>query len=151
MTLSDLLLENKELSARIYATDIDKVVLAKAQEGIYSQKAIVKFSPAQVHRHFTRLPDNSYQVKPHLKEFIRFCPHDLMSGVPIAHRFDLITCRNVIIYFNEAQKDELARLFHGALVTDGYYIMGKTEYLGRQVEHLFAAKNPVQKIFVRKD
>jgi len=151
MTLSDLLLENKELSARIYATDIDKVVLARAQEGIYSQKAIVKLSPAQVHRHFTRLPDNSYQVRPHLKELIRFCPHDLMSGVPIAHRLDLITCRNVIIYFNEAQKDELARLFHGALVTDGYYIMGKTEYLGRQAEHLFAAKNPVQKIFVRKD
>lgn len=151
MTLSDLFLENKELSARIYATDIDKVILAKAQEGIYPQKAIVKLSPAQVYRHFTRLPDNTYQVKPHLKELIRFCPHDLMSGVPIARRLDLITCRNVIIYFNEAQKDELVRLFHGALVTDGYYVMGKTEYLGRLVEHLFVAKNPVLKIFVRKD
>jgi chemotaxis protein methyltransferase CheR len=150
MILSDLFLENKELSARIYATDIDRVVLARAQDGIYSQKALVKLSPAQVNRHFTPLPDTSYQAKPHLKELIRFCPHDLLSGVPIAHRLDMITCRNVIIYFNEARKDELARLFHGALRTGGYYIMGKTEYLGRQVENLFVAKNSVLKIFVRK-
>jgi chemotaxis protein methyltransferase CheR len=151
MIVSDILLENKELSARIYATDIDKVVLARAQEGIYSQKAMVKLLPAQVYRHFTRLPDDTCQVRPHLKELIRFCPHDLMSGVPIARQLDLISCRNVTIYFTEAQKDDIARLFHGALVTGGYYIMGKTEYLGRQVEHLFAAKNSVRKIFVRKE
>jgi chemotaxis protein methyltransferase CheR len=151
MILSELLDRNKELSAQIFATDIDKIVLAKAQEGIYSQKAMVKLSPSQIHRHFTKLPDDAYQVKPHLKELIRFRPHDLMSGVAVARWLDLITCRNVTIYFTETQKDDLARLFHGALVSDGYYIMGKTEYLGRQVEHLFAAKNSVQKVFVRKD
>ena len=151
MILSDLLAQNKELSAQIYATDIDKIVLAKAQEGTNSQKAMVKLSPSQIHRHFTKLPDDTYQVRPHLKELIRFRPHDLMSGVPVARWLDLITCRNVTIYFTEAQKDDLARLFHGALVTDGYYIMGKTEYLGRQVEHLFTAKNSSQKVFVRKD
>jgi len=151
MILSDLLSQNKDLSAQIFATDIDKIVLAKAEEGIYSQKAMVKLSPVQINRHFTKLPDDTYQVKPHLKTLIRFRPHDLMSGVPVARWLDLITCRNVTIYFTEAQKDDLARLFHGALVTDGYYIMGKTEYLGRQVENLFAAKNSVQKIFVRKN
>ena len=151
MILSDFLAQNKELSAQIHATDIDKVVLAKAQEGIYSQKAMVKLSPAQLHRHFTKLPDDTYQVKPHLKELIRFRPHDLMGGVPIARWLDLITCRNVTIYFTETQKDDIARLFHGALVTDGYYIMGKTEYLGRQVENLFVAKNSSQKIFIKKE
>jgi chemotaxis protein methyltransferase CheR len=151
MILSDLFMGDKELSAQIYATDIDRVVLARAREGIYSQKAIAKLSPEQVSHHFTRLPDNTCQVRPHLKELIRFCPHDLMRGVPITRQLDLITCRNVIIYFNEAQKDDLARVFHGALVTDGYHIMGKTEYLGRQVEHLFVAKNSVLKIFVKKE
>jgi chemotaxis protein methyltransferase CheR len=151
MILSDLMAQNKELSAQIFATDIDKIVLAKAQEGIYSQKAMVKLTPSQTQRHFTKLPDDTYQVKPHLKELIRFRPHDLMSGAPVTRWLDLITCRNVTIYFTEPQKDELARLYHGALVADGYYIMGKTEYLGRQVEHLFTAKNSVQKIFVKKD
>jgi len=151
MILSDLIAQNKDLSAQIYATDIDKIVLARAQEGIYSPKAMTKLSEAQIHRHFTKLPDGNYQVKQHLKEFIRFRPHDLMSGVPVSRWLDLITCRNVTIYFTETQKDDLARLYHGALVADGYYIMGKTEYLGRKVENLFTAKNSVQKIFVKKE
>ena len=151
MILSDFVSQNKELSAQIYATDIDKIVLAKAQEGIYTQKAMKNLSETQIHRHFTKLPDGNYQVKPHLKEFIRFRPHDLMSGVPVSRWLDLVTCRNVTIYFTESQKDDIARLYHGALVTDGYYIMGKTEYLGRKVENLFIAKNSVQKIFIKKE
>ena len=74
-----------------------------------------------------------------------------MGGEPIAKWLDLITCRNVTIYFTEKQKDDLARQFHTALVSDGYYIMGKTEYLGRQVENLFAPKYSVQKVFVKKE
>ncbi|MFA6331803.1 MAG: protein-glutamate O-methyltransferase CheR [Methanoregula sp.] len=151
MILHDFLNQDKTLAAQIFATDIDKVVLAKAQEGVYSQKAMVKLSESQIHHHFTKLPDGNYQVKPHLKELIRFRPHDLMGGTPISRWLDLVTCRNVTIYFTEPQKDELARLFHDALVTDGYYIMGKTEYLGRQVENLFVPSNSVQKIFRKKE
>ena len=69
-----------------------------------------------------------------------------MSGVPIARYLDAVSCRNVTIYFTERQKNELTRLFHGALAVDGYYVMGKTEYLGREVEHLFKPYNIMQKI-----
>jgi chemotaxis protein methyltransferase CheR len=151
MMLSELMAQNPEISAQIFATDIDKVVLAKAQEGIYTQKAMDKLSEVQVHRHFTRLPDGNFQVKPYLKELIRFRPHDLMSGVPVSRWLDLVICRNVTIYFTEKQKDELAKMFQTALVSGGFYIMGKTEYLGRQVETLFVSYNSLQKIFIRKD
>jgi chemotaxis protein methyltransferase CheR len=151
MILSEFIAQNKEISAQIYATDIDNVVLARAQEGIYNSKAMGKLTEGQIHRHFIKLPDGNYQVKPHLKELVRFRPHDLMSGIPISKWLDLITCRNVTIYFTEKQKDDLARMFHSALVSGGYYIMGKTEYLGRQVEHLFSARNSVQKIFIKKE
>lgn len=151
MILHDFMARDKDVSAQIFATDIDKVVLGKAQEGIYSPKAMGKLSESQTKRHFTKLPDGNYQVKQHLKDLIRFRAHDLMGGTPVSRWLDLITCRNVTIYFTESQKDDLARLFHDALVTDGYYIMGKTEYLGRQVEHLFVAKNSVQKIFIKKE
>jgi len=150
MILSDIMVRNPAISVQIFATDIDKVVLAKAQEGTYTPKAMVKLSEVQIHRHFTRLPDGNFQVKPHLKELIRFRPHDLMSGVPVSQWLDLITCRNVTIYFTEKQKDELAKMFHGALVTGGFYIMGKTEYLGRQIENLFVSHNSLQKIFIKK-
>ncbi len=151
MIVSEMIALNKELSAQILATDIDKLVLAKAQEGIYPAKAMEKLTVAQVHRHFTKLPDGNYLVKQHLKDLIRFRPHDLMSGIPASRWLNLITCRNVTIYFTEKQKDELAVLFHSALVPDGFDIMGKTEYLGRQVENLFTPYNSVQKVFRKRE
>jgi chemotaxis protein methyltransferase CheR len=151
MILSDLIAQNPLISARIYATDIDQVVLQKAKEGLYPPKTMVKLSESQIRRHFTKLPDGNFLVKPHVKELIRFRPHDLMSGVPVAQRLDLITCRNVTIYFNEQQKDSLARMFHGALGSRGFYIMGKTEYLGRTLENLFESYNSLQKVFIKKD
>lgn len=149
--LHDALVNHKDWSGIITATDIDEVVLAKAKAGVFEEKAIQKLPTVQVQRHFTKRPDGLYEVKPHLKELLRFRPHDLMSGVPPVRYVDLITCRNVTIYFTEKQKDDLARMFHSALVADGFYIMGKTEYLGRQVEDLFMPKNASQKIFVRKE
>jgi len=151
MILSDLFVQNPQISAQIYATDIDKVVLQKAKEGIYPQKTMLKLSESQIRRHFTKLPDGNFQVKPHLKELIKFHPHDLMSGVPVAQWLDLITCRNVTIYFNEQQKESLARMFHKALGSRGFYIMGKTEYLGRTLENLFESYNSLQKVFIKKD
>jgi chemotaxis protein methyltransferase CheR len=149
--LHDALVNHKDWSGVITATDIDEVVLAKAKAGVFEEKAIQKLPTIQVQRHFTKRPDGLYEVKPHLKELLRFRPHDLMSGVPPVRYVDLITCRNVTIYFTEKQKDDLARMFHAALVPDGFYIMGKTEYLGRQVEGLFQAKNTSQKVFMKRD
>ena len=151
MVVSDLMEQKPEISVIIFATDIDKVVLAKASEGIFSPKAMAKLSESRINRYFTKLPDGNFQVKPRLKELIRFRPHDLMSGVPVSQWVDLITCRNVTIYFNEAQKDELAKMFHAALSDKGFYIMGKTEYLGRTLENMFEPYNSLQKIFTKKD
>jgi len=150
MILSDMMAADKTISGHIFATDIDEVVLKKAKEGIYSEKAMGKLSETQIHRHFTKLPDGTYQVRPHLQSLIRFRPHDLMSGQPISRFLDMITCRNVTIYFTEKQKDELAKMFYSALVPGGYYVMGKTEYLGREVEGLFTPVNSIQKIYTKK-
>jgi chemotaxis protein methyltransferase CheR len=150
MILHEAMMMDRKISGQIYATDIDEVVLGKAKEGIYTEKVMNKLSEARIHRHFTRLSDGNFQVKSHLKELIRFRPHDLMSGQPVSRFLDLITCRNVTIYFTEKQKDDLARMFHGALITGGYYVMGKTEYLGHEVEGLFMPVNSLQKIYMKK-
>lgn len=149
--LHEAMVNHKDRSGVITATDIDEVVLAKAKAGIFEEKAIQKLPTVQVQRHFTKRPDGRYEVKPHLRELLRFRPHDLMSGIPPVRYVDLITCRNVTIYFTENQKDTLTHMFHSALVTDGYYIMGKTEYLGRQVEDLFLPKNTSQKVFMKRE
>jgi chemotaxis protein methyltransferase CheR len=151
MILADIMAADKTVSGQIFATDIDEVVLKKAKEGIYTEKSMAKLTDTQIHRHFTKLPDGTFQAKPQLQALIRFRPHDLMSGQPISRYLDMISCRNVTIYFTEKQKDELARTFHNALVPGGYYVMGKTEYLGREVEGLFVPVNSIMKVYKRKE
>jgi chemotaxis protein methyltransferase CheR len=137
---------HRDVSVTIYATDIDAVVLQKAMTGIYDRKALENVDERQIRKHFTSHDDGTFEVRPHIRDLVKFRQHDLMSGIPIARYLDVVTCRNVTIYFTEKQKNELARLFHSALGIDGYYIMGKTEYLAREVEHLFVPYNVAQKI-----
>ncbi len=152
-TLAMLLAENLGLSntrnAMIYATDIDEQVLARAKEGVYDEKALAKVPEALIRKHLIKKEDGLYEVRPHLRSMIRFSRHDLMTGQPIARSLDMVSCRNVTIYFTEGQKNDLARLFHGSLSPGGFYVMGKTEYLAREVDHLFRTHNSVQKVFVR--
>jgi chemotaxis protein methyltransferase CheR len=138
------------VNVTIYATDIDEVVLRRAKEGIYDKKSLENLNANQIRRHFAELPDGRYEVRPHLKKMIRFGPHDLMSGRPTTTFLDMILCRNVTIYFTERQKNDLVRMFHGALLNEGYYVMGKTEFLGREVEALFVPVNSLRKIYRKK-
>jgi len=149
--LHDQTLLRKDVDWQIIATDIDDVILQKAKEGIYDKSALEFISERQLHRHFTPLPDGKFAIKPHVKEMVRFQHHDLMSGVPIQRGLDIISCRNVTIYFSDQQKNDLVRMFHQGLRPGGYYIMGMSEFLGREVENLFTPFKPLQKIFVRKD
>ena len=139
-----------DVQMTIFATDIDKEALKKAEDGIYQRKALENLSESQIRRHFDEQQDGSYQVKQHLKDLVKFSRHDLMSGRAVTQYLDIILCRNVTIYFTEKQKDELARLFAPALAEGGYYVMGKTEYMGRDVEHLYDPFNSIQKIYRKK-
>jgi chemotaxis protein methyltransferase CheR len=141
---------NPALDAFIYATDIDPEILKRAKEGIYDRSSLENINELQVRRHFIERPDGKYEVKPHIREKVRFLHHDLMKGEPVSRFLDLITCRNVTIYFNEAQKNDLCRVFHEGLVAGGYYIMGLSEYLGRDVEHFFKPFRPQLKIYTKQ-
>jgi len=139
-----------DVQMTIFASDIDKEALKKAEEGIYHRKSLENLSESQIRRHFDVQKDGTYKVKQHLKDLVKFSPHDLMSGRAVTQYLDIILCRNVTIYFTEKQKDELARMFAPALAEGGYYVMGKTEYMGRDVEHLYDPFNPIQKIYLKK-
>ena len=139
-----------DVKVTIYASDIDREALKKAEEGKYHRKALENLTDSQVRRHFTEGQDGHFQVKQHLKDLVKFSRHDLMNGQGVTQNLDVILCRNVTIYFTEKQKDELARMFAPALSKGGYYVMGKTEYMGRDVEHLYEPYNPIQKIYRKK-
>lgn len=149
--LYELNLTNKNMDAIIYATDIDDEILRRAKEGVYDKATLENLSDYQIKRHFNPLPSGKYEVKPHIRERVRFQHHDLMSGVPVGRSFDIVTCRNVTIYFNEPQKNAVTRLFAEALSPGGFYVMGMSEYLGKEVEPLFKSYKPLQKIYRKTD
>ncbi len=151
MMLYDQTLIRKDIDWQVIATDIDDVILGKAREGVYDKSALEFVNERQLHRHFTRRADGKFEIKPHIREKVRFQHHDLMSGVPVQRGLDIVSCRNVTIYFTDPQKNDLVRMFHQGLRPGGYYVMGMSEFLGREVEHLFAPYKPLQKIFVRKE
>jgi chemotaxis protein methyltransferase CheR len=137
------------IDAFIYATDIDREILKRAKEGVYEKSSLENLTEHQLRKHFIERPDGKYEVRPHIKEKVRFHHHDLMKGQPISRFLDIISCRNVTIYFHENQKNELCKVFNEGLVPGGYYIMGLSEYLGREVEHLFVPYRPHLKIFTK--
>ena len=147
--LTEMSFFKKDLDGIVIATDIDRKILKRAKEGIYERSSLENLSESQVRRHFTKRDDGKFEVKPHLKEKVRFQNHDLMRGIPAGRNMDIISCRNVTIYFTDEQKASLAQMFYGALAADGFYIMGMSEFLSRNITHLFKSYRPQQKVFVK--
>jgi len=148
--LYELSLTNPGMDGIVYASDIDYEILKRAKEGVYEKNTLENMNEAQIRKHFTQRPDGKYEVKPHIKEKVRFQHHDLMRGEPISRYLDIITCRNVTIYFNEKQKNDLCTEFYNGLNPGGFYVMGLSEYLGKGLEHLFKPYKPLLKIFTRQ-
>lgn len=112
---------------RILATDIDENALTKAGEGRYPERAIANLSPETVKNYFTKTGD-FYEIKDELKKSVNFRKHDLLKD-PFETNFDLILCRNVVIYFTDEAKELLYERFCGALKPGGILFTGSTEQL----------------------
>ena len=111
---------------RILATDLDLEILAKAKKGVYMENEIKSLSPERRKKYFDALPDNKFAVKEDIKSCIEFKRHNLLKD-PFEKGFDLILCRNVVIYFTEEAKDQLYTRFFEALKPGGILFVGATE------------------------
>lgn len=111
---------------KLLATDIDQEVLQKACDGRFSQFSFRGVSEAFLMPYFVRDgPD--HLIRPELKRLVTFRHHDLLSDPPPAGPFDLILCRNVLIYFSRQRQGQILSTFHEALGPDGHLVLGKTE------------------------
>jgi chemotaxis protein methyltransferase CheR len=109
----------------ILATDLDDTILSRAKKGIYTEPQMAGVSPARRTRFF-RTVDSNWEVKPELAALITWRRHDLLRD-PYEHPFDIICCRNVVIYFTEPAKAELYQRFSEALRPGGLLFLGATE------------------------
>jgi chemotaxis protein methyltransferase CheR len=154
-----ILLEEAGLldQARIYATDINKVSLCSAKEGIYRERAIDQLAAqylAAGGKH--RLKDyfhckyGSVKILEKLKRRITFARHNLVCD-GVFGDMQLVICRNVLIYFNKALKQRAVQLFYDSLCTGGILCIGNKESLDfLNIGGQFECRNPAQRIYQKR-
>ncbi|MFC5467767.1 CheR family methyltransferase [Cohnella suwonensis] len=111
----------------LLATDIDEGVLAKAKDGVYLERSLRDVPPAFVSKYFSEA-DGAYKVSDRLKKAIKLQKQNLLLD-SFGERYDLIVCRNVMIYFTEEAKHLLYGKFAKALKPGGLLFVGSTEQI----------------------
>ena len=111
---------------RILASDLDIEILAKAKRGVYMENEIKAMAPERKKKYFDVVEGGKFAVKQEIKSAIEFKRHNLLKD-PFEKDFDLILCRNVVIYFTEEAKDQLYANFFKALKPGGILFVGATE------------------------
>ena len=112
----------------IIATDIDKQVLAKAKDGIYTEKSIKSVPEKYLKKYFTKIDSYSYKINDEIKKCVEFKQHNLLKD-PYPMECDMIVCRNVLIYFTEEAKHDIFVKFNKSLKKAGVLFVGSTEQI----------------------
>ncbi len=127
MIANELLDGYDEYTVNITATDIDDYSLQVAEEGRYAGRQLATLPQAYKEKYFEQ-DGNDFIVKKEVRNLVKFKRCDLFSEVA-GKNFDLILCRNVVIYFTKESQEELYMRFHNSLAEDGYLVLGNTENL----------------------
>jgi chemotaxis protein methyltransferase CheR len=132
--------------SQLFATDINQLVLAEAEKGVFRHSTNIKSiegfkgmlqtqqptaEPVDFSKYFNvHAADDSLLVNPMLKGSITFKKHDLVKdSAPFGDRFDVIFCRNVLIYFNLSLQSKILKMFHDSLMPGGFLLLGNHESL----------------------
>jgi two-component system, chemotaxis family, CheB/CheR fusion protein len=136
-----------DFNIQIFATDIDERAIKKGRLGIYPKTSIDTVPPEILERYFMNLGDNYELIKP-IRSVVLFSKHDVTKNPPFLN-LDLISCRNLLIYFESSLQEQIIPIFHYALVPDGLLLLGKSESVG-QFGDLFSNIDSKNKLFRRK-
>jgi chemotaxis protein methyltransferase CheR len=111
----------------IVATDISTEILEKARSGLYSQFEVQRGLPIQfLLKYFTQVGDH-WQIAPQIRSMVSFRPLNLIKDFGHLGTFDIIYCRNVLIYFDCATKSEVLERMANSMATDGALLLGAAE------------------------
>ncbi len=112
----------------IVGTDISAPIVTKASAGIFSAFEVKRgLSPERVARHFRRIDDQSYIVSDSIRRMVRFDTHNLLESALRLGAFDVIFCRNVLIYFDNPTKGRVLDLLARQLSPDGALFLGSAD------------------------
>jgi len=133
---------------RIFATDLSADAIAVARRGHFSAKIADEVSPERLSRFFT-VEGDGFLIAKDIRETVLFAQHDVILDPPFT-RLDILSCRNLIIYFNSLLQQRLLPLFHYALRPGGILVLGGAETVGRSLT-LFEPLDPKARVYLRRD
>lgn len=138
MAAAENLASTRGWDFKILATDIDSEMLSLAASGRYVSERLSGVSDERRQRWFINDTENQegyIQVSPELQALITFRPLNLMTNWPMRGPFDVIFCRNVMIYFDQPTRDRLILRYAGLLADGGYLCLGHSESIHMQHSH----------------
>lgn len=135
----------------IVGSDIDTRALKAATEGTYGERALMRLPRNIVQRYFQPVGDDHYQIDPGLRDSVRFTRANLVDPEDMAQYrdFDLVFCRNVLIYFDDASRRSAAENLYESLRPGGYICLGHSETMSR-ISPLFRARRYPDAIVYQK-
>ena len=124
--------DSRNWDAGILATDISERVLEIARSGVYPEDRVSQVPEQLRRKYFVKRQDGQFAIRDDLRREATFRRFNLMnSQFPFKKPFQIIFCRNVMIYFDQPTRDALVRRFHQATEPGGYLFIGHSETLGR--------------------
>jgi chemotaxis methyl-accepting protein methylase len=130
---------------RIVGTDIDRASLEAARVGAYASESFAEMPLELRTRYFSE--DAPHRAAAELRALVEVERRDLLSEPAPARGLQLITCRNVVIYFDRPSQEPLMRKFHEALAPGGFLVLGKVETLMGPLRTLFEVVDARNRIF----
>lgn len=128
---------------RLLATDISNRAMTAAKKGVYELPDTI---PADwKKKYFIPQSGGQYQVAPRVRDNVIYQPFNLMDPIKFRRKFDVIFCRNVMIYFDQPTKDALVRRFYDATAPGGYLLISKSENLSANMPYRRLAPSTFQK------
>jgi len=131
---------------QIFATDLNADAIAAARTGRYAKAGVQGLARQRLDRFFVERPDE-VQVDQRIRDMVLFAQHDVILDPPFT-RLDILSCRNLMIYFGAALQRRLVPLFHYSLRPGGALLLGSSETVGR-AHSLFAPIHPRSRIYWR--
>jgi two-component system CheB/CheR fusion protein len=137
-----------DCTLQIFASDLSAEALAAARRGQYPGTISAAVSAERLARFFTAR-DGQYQVNKAIRDLVLFARHDVLLDPPFT-RLDLLSCRNLMIYFDASLQRRILPLFHYAMRPGAVLLLGASESIGR-LSHLFTAGNSKLRLYQREE
>ena len=140
--------QSRDFKLQVFATDLNPDAIARARRGQYPLSIESSVGKKRLARFFIK-HDNHYRVHQSIRDLVLFAQHDVILDPPFT-RLDLVSCRNLLIYFDPKLQQRLLPLFRYSLGPGGLLLLGSSESIGR-LGHLFSPVQRKLRLFQRRD